>query len=79
VTRLSATCDNDGLRALLEIMNESVVEFEDDIVSNIPNNWSRDDICLDEFKEVTKTAQTSLSRRALVMKTSRIIRSVLGY
>ncbi|XP_048740739.2 uncharacterized protein LOC125654741 [Ostrea edulis] len=79
VTSLSATCDNDGLRALLEIMNELVVEFEDEIVDKIPKRLSRDNICLDEFKEVTKTAQTPLSRRALAMKTSRIIRSVLGY
>lgn len=78
VTTLSDTCDHDGLRALLEGINELVVEFENEIVNRLPKHLSRDDICLDEFKEVTETAQTSLSRRVLPMKTSRIIGAVLG-
>ncbi|XP_061195601.1 uncharacterized protein LOC133203830 [Saccostrea echinata] len=77
VTKLSAYCDHDGLRAFLQYMNELAEEVHDDFPL-VVDGWTYKQNCYDEFMEVTSTAQISLTRRASVMETSRIFRSLLG-
>ncbi|XP_062587700.1 uncharacterized protein LOC134249033 [Saccostrea cucullata] len=79
VTKLSGYCDHDGLRALLQYMNELADKLQDyleflPVVIDSENLY----ICKDEFQEVTSAAQSSLTRRASVMETPRIVRSLLG-
>ncbi|XP_061195591.1 uncharacterized protein LOC133203822 [Saccostrea echinata] len=77
VTKLSAYCDHDGLRALLQYMNELAEELQD-VFQMVESRSEYKEICYDEFMEVTSTAQSPLTRRASVVETSRILRSLIG-
>ncbi|XP_062573040.1 uncharacterized protein LOC134234983 [Saccostrea cucullata] len=81
VTNLSANCDHDGLQALLQLMNELAEEIPDIFQIVTGELMTKPDYkqnCYDEFMEVTSSVQRSLTRRASVMETSRIVRSLLG-
>ncbi|XP_062582042.1 uncharacterized protein LOC134243829 [Saccostrea cucullata] len=80
VTKLSAYCDHDGLRALLQYINELAEELQD-VFQMIARESGYGDICYDEFMEVTSSSQSSITRRASVMESRlpRIVRSLLGF
>ncbi|XP_061195592.1 uncharacterized protein LOC133203823 [Saccostrea echinata] len=77
VTKLSAYCDHDGLRALLQFMNELGEELQD-ILQKAVDTLEYKEICYDEFMEVTSSAQSSITRQASALNTSRLVRSLLG-
>ncbi|XP_062588651.1 uncharacterized protein LOC134250001 [Saccostrea cucullata] len=77
MTKLSGYCDHDGLRALLQYMNELADKLQD-YLQLMENDSEYIFICKDEFKEVTSAAQSSLTRRASVIGTPKIVRSLLG-
>ncbi|XP_062599263.1 uncharacterized protein LOC134260731 [Saccostrea cucullata] len=77
VRNLSAYCDNDGLRALLQLMAELGKELQD-VFQMYQDISEYKEICYDEFLEVTSSAQNFLTGGAPVVDSSPVVRSIFG-
>lgn len=62
VARLSDSCDNDGLLAILEMFSELATELRDIIALGLTQTgFSLNEICFDVIVNATTTAKDSLS------------------
>ncbi|XP_062607240.1 uncharacterized protein LOC134269034 [Saccostrea cucullata] len=77
VRKLSAYCNNDGLRALLQFMVELGKELQD-VFQMYQDISDYKEICYDEFLEVASSAQNFLTGGSSVVDSSRVVRSLFG-
>ncbi|XP_056001167.1 uncharacterized protein LOC125653808 isoform X3 [Ostrea edulis] len=64
VAKLSSTCNKDGTRALMEVINEMLAEFQNafvGIIEDLEYGVVPENLCLDDIKEAASCALRSMS------------------
>lgn len=64
VAKLSSTCNKDGTRALMEVINEMLAKFQNafvGIIEDLEYGVVPENLCLDDIKEATSCALRSMS------------------
>lgn len=69
VAKLSNLCDNDGLRAILEMFIDVATELRDSIALDLEEvGISIENVCFNDLVDATTTAKNSLSNQDAYLK-----------